>query len=193
VTHEPAITTFDYDALRDSLAAAGAVVTLAELHGGLAGALCAGGVPAATVWLADCLEDQELEPLGDLNDSLTEVIAATWRVLDGRQLEFEPLLPSDDTALEEQVQALGLWCHGFVAGLGSSAPELAARGVADDAVAEVIRDFTEISRAGLSDEEAAGDDQPDFALAELREYLRAGVQIVFEDLAERRAAARDLH
>jgi yecA family protein len=193
VTHEPAITTLDYDDLRDSLAAAGAVVTLAELHGGLAGALCAGGAPAATLWLADWLEDQELEPPAELNDLLTDVLAVTWRMLEGRQLEFEPLLPSDDAALEEQVQALALWCHGFVAGLGASAPELAARTAPDDAVAEVIRDFTEISRAGLSDEEAAGEDQPDFALAELREYLRAGVQIVFEELAERRAAARDLH
>jgi uncharacterized protein YgfB (UPF0149 family) len=190
------MTTLDYDALRDSLASAGAVVTLAELHGGMAGALCAGGAPAATLWLADCFEDQRLEPTGELSDSLADVVAVTWRTLEGRQLQFEPLLPGDDAALEEQVEALALWCHGFVAGLGASAPELTVRvsaGAADDTVAEVVRDFAEISRAGLGDDEAAGQDQADFALAELREYVRAGVQIVFEDLAERRAAARDLH
>jgi uncharacterized protein YgfB (UPF0149 family) len=46
----------------------------------------------------------------------------------------------------------------------------------------------------LSEAEAAGEDQPDFALAELIEYVRVCVQIVFEELAPRRAAAaRDVH
>ena len=45
----------------------------------------------------------------------------------------------------------------------------------------------------LSEDEAEGRDQPDFALAELREYVRAGVQMVFEELAPRREAVRDKH
>ena len=72
--------------------------------------------------------------------------------------------------------------------LGSTAP--AAEG---DSIREVLRDFAEISRAGLSDEEAAGEDQPDFALAQIHEYVRVSVQIVFEELAPVRAAARELH
>ncbi len=196
MTNEPATTILDYDTLRDSLRDAGAVVTLAELHGGMCGALCAGGAPAAARWLEDCLVDQQLTATGELNASLGEVVAATWRMLEGRELKFEPLLPDDDAPLEEQVQALALWCHGFVAGLGASAPELAKlsrAGGAEGTVTEVINDFTQISRADFRDDEAAGQDQPDFALAQLHEYVRAAVQIVFEDLAGRRAAARDLH
>mgnify|MGYP003344636055 FL=1 len=56
-----------------------------------------------------------------------------------------------------------------------------------------LGDFSEISRAALSEDEAEGRDQPDFALAELREYVRAGVQMVFEELAPRREAVRDKH
>ncbi len=41
----------------------------------------------------------------------------------------------------------------------------------------------------MSEDEASGQDQADFALAELREYVRAGVQMVFEELAPRREAA----
>jgi uncharacterized protein YgfB (UPF0149 family) len=193
VTNGPVTTTFDYDVLRDSLADAGAVVTLAELHGGMCGALCAGGVGAAVGWLEDCIADQQLASSGGLKTSLAEVIEASLRMLEGRELRFEPLLPSDDAPLEEQVHALAGWCHGFVAGLGASAPRLASRAGADATLTEVVNDFTQISRAGLSDREAAGEDQPDFALAQLREYVRAGVQIVFEDLAPRRAAERDLH
>jgi len=198
VTNEP-ITTLDYDSLRDSLAEAGAVVALAELHGGVCGALCAGGAPAAEHWLEDCLEDQELEASDDLDASLENVVAASSRMLEQSEFVFEPLLPGDDASLEEQVQALALWCHGFVTGLGANAPELAGRGVRAaaggdaEAVAEVVGDFTEISRAGLDEDEDAGGDQAGFALAELREYVRASVQMVFEELAPRREAARDRH
>lgn len=199
MTNEPAITPLDYDTLRDSLAQAGAVVALAELHGGVCGALCAGGAPAAKYWLEDCLVDQELDATEELDASLVNVVAASSRMLEETGFEFEPLLPGDDATLEEQVQALALWCHGFVSGLGANAPELAVRGTrAPDsgdaaAIAEVVGDFTEISRAGLSEDEAAGQDQADFALAELREYVRAGVQMVFEELAPRREAAKDRH
>ncbi|MEO8463819.1 MAG: UPF0149 family protein [Gammaproteobacteria bacterium] len=199
MTNEPAITPLDYDTLRDSLAQAGAVVALAELHGGVCGALCAGGASAAAYWLEDCLQDQELDATEELDASLTNVVIASSRMLDQPGFEFEPLLPDDAAPLDEQVQALALWCHGFVTGLGANAPELAARGARTQGngeaatVAEVIGDFTEISRAGLSEDEAAGQDQADFALAELREYVRAGVQMVFEDLAPRRDAAKDRH
>jgi len=199
VTNEPSITPLDYDSLRDSLAQAGAVVALAELHGGLCGALCAGGTPAAAYWLEDCLEDQELDATEALDASLANVVAASSRMLEETGFEFEPLLPNDDAPLEEQVQALALWCHGFVTGLGANAPELAARGPrapdsgAAGAIAEVVGDFTEISRVGLSEAEADGDDEADFALAELREYVRAGVQMVFEELAQRREASKDRH
>jgi len=199
VTNEPAITPLDYDSLRDSLAQAGAVVALAELHGGVCGALCAGGGPAAAYWLEDCLKDQELDETEELDVSLANVLAASSRMLEETEFEFEPLLPDDDAPLEEQVQALALWCHGFVIGLGANAPELAASGVRTPAggeggaVTEVVGDFTEISRVGLSEEEAAGRAQADFALFELREYVRAGVQMVFEELAPRREAAQDRH
>lgn len=199
MTTEPGNTLLDYDSLRDSLAQAGAVVALAELHGGVCGALCAGGTPAAEHWLEDCLEDQEIDSSAELDASLRSVVAVSTLMLEEPDFAFEPLLPDDDAPLDEQVQALALWCHGFVTGLGANAPELApqsGRAAATpeaQAIAEVVGDFTEISRAALSEDEAEGRDQPDFALAELREYVRAGVQMVFEELGSRREAARDRH
>jgi uncharacterized protein len=199
MTTEPGNTQLDYDSLRDSLAQAGAVVALAELHGGVCGALCAGGAPAAAHWLKDCLEDQEIDSTAELDASFHSLVAVSSLMLEEPDFVFEPLLPDDDAPLDEQVQALALWCHGFVTGLGANAPELAPRrgraaGTPEgEAIAEVVGDFSEISRAALSEDEAEGRDQPDFALAELREYVRAGVQMVFEELAPRREAARDKH
>lgn len=197
MTPGPGSTTLDYAALRDSLASAGVVVALAELHGGICGALCAGAASAAERWVRDSLADQELDSTAGADDSLRELVSASWRMLDGEELAFRPLLPTDDEPLEEQVQALAVWCHGFLAGVGVSAPEV-GRGAADIAtpaeIGEILGDFAEISRAGLSEAEAAGEDQPDFALAELTEYVRVSVQLVFEELAPRRAAAAtDVH
>jgi uncharacterized protein YgfB (UPF0149 family) len=199
VTNEPAFLPLDYDSLRDSLAQAGAVVTLAELHGGVCGALSAGGAHAAEHWLEDCLQDQELDATEDLSVSLANFVAASSRTLEESAFTFEPLLPDDDASLEEQVQALALWCHGFVTGLCANAPELAGPGTRAQAtgdagtVAEVVGDFTEISRAGLGDDDESGQEEAGFALAELREYVRAGVQMVYEELAPRREAAQDRH
>ena len=196
MTPGPGSTALDYAALRDSLASAGVVVALAELHGGICGALCAGAASAAERWVRDSLADQELDSAAGVDDSLQELVSASWRMLDGEELAFRPLLPTDDEPLEEQVQALAFWCQGFLGGVGVSAPDVGAANEAASLaeIGEILADFAEISRAGMSEAEAAGEDQPDFALAELIEYVRVSVQLVFEELAPRRAvAARDVH
>jgi hypothetical protein len=195
--------TFEYETLRDSLAHSGAIVELAELHGGVCGALCGGGPPAAERWLDDCFKDQDVTMAEDVQAPLREIVGVSWRTLDGKDLAFEPLLPDDESPLDEQVQALGLWCHGFLGGLGASAPDVARGPVlkrrtdtaaSPVAIDEIVADFSEISRVGLSDDDTVDRNQADFALAELKEYVRVSVQIVFDDLLARRAAAaRDVH
>lgn len=197
------ISTNDYDTLRESLRSAGALLALPELHGGLCGALCAGGPTAAERWLDDFLADHEARKAADVRAVGRDLERAAWQSLADGELAFEPLLPSDDAPLEEQVQALAHWCHGFLNGLGATAPDLVGRNlkptataaaVATAEVAEILGDFSEISRAGIDDEDAADRDRADFALAELKEYARVSAQIVFEQLVERRAAAaRDVH
>jgi uncharacterized protein YgfB (UPF0149 family) len=182
--------------LRDVLGAAGTVVALAELHGGVCGAMCAGGPDAARRWLIDSLDDGEAGgPPATVADDLDELIGTSSKMLEEGQLKFEPLLPSDDAPLAERVEALALWCQGFLSGVGSTAPAAASGSVEGETLGEILRDFAEISRAGLSDEEAAGRGQPDFALAEIQEYVRVSVQIAFEELAPVRAAAaaREVH
>jgi uncharacterized protein YgfB (UPF0149 family) len=195
VTPSPASSPLDYDRLRDALADAGAVVALAEVHGGVCGALCAGGARAARRWLEECLDDQQLVvSTAGVAAELEELLGASERTLADPDLTFEPLLPDDDAPLAEQVQALALWCQGFLSGVGTTAPNAARQNVEDGSLTEILRDFAEISRAGLSEEEAAGQGQADFALAEIHEYVRVSVAVAFEELAaERTAAARDVH
>jgi uncharacterized protein YgfB (UPF0149 family) len=110
-------------------------------------------------------------------------------MLESEELTFRPLLPSDDEPLAEQVEAVAAWCQGFLSGVGSTAPAAARSAAEGAALGEILRDFAEISRAGLSEEEAEGLDEPDFALAQIQEYVRVSVQIVFEELGPLRAAA----
>jgi uncharacterized protein YgfB (UPF0149 family) len=188
------IPALDYDGLRDTLVAAGAVVAPAELHGGVCGALCAGGVPAAKRWLLDALEDEQLAASPTkLAGDLEALIDTSAKILHADDLEFEPLLPDDDAPLADQVEAIAAWCQGFLSGIGSTAPAAIRDSAEGNAIAEILRDFAEISRAGLSDEEAAGQNQPDFALAELHEYVRVSVALVFAELGPLRAPSSDVH
>jgi uncharacterized protein YgfB (UPF0149 family) len=122
-------------------------------------------------------------------DDLDELVSASSKMLESEELTFRPLLPSDDEPLAEQVEAVAAWCQGFLSGVGSTAPAAARSAAEGAALGEILRDFAEISRAGLSEEEAGGLDEPDFALAEIQEYVRVSVQIVFEELGPLRAAA----
>jgi uncharacterized protein YgfB (UPF0149 family) len=202
VTAGSHISTNDYDALRESLSGSGTIVSLAELHGGLCGALCAGGLTAAERWLDGFLSDSDMADAAGTRAVGVELERAAWTALAEAELAFEPLLPSEDAQLEEQVQALALWCSGFLNGIGASAPDLigrnaktaAAAAIVSAEVAEILGDFAEMSRAGIDDEDVTDRDRADFALAELKEYVRVSVQIVFEQLADRReATARDAH
>ncbi len=200
MTSGPPLTRHDYDALRESLTDSGALLALPELHGGVSGALCAGGPVAAARWVDGFFADHEASNIPQAQDAAQELVRVTWQTLVGGELAFEPLLPDEDVPLEEQVHALALWCHGFLNGLGASAPDLEVRGRTADAddtsgeVSEILADFGEISRAGIDEQDAEDRDTADFALAELKEYARVSTQIVFEDFAERRAAAaRDAH
>lgn len=124
-------------------------------------------------------------------DQLRELELYSWRTLSGSGLEFYPLLPDDDAILGERVAALALWCHGFLSGLGLAGFSLDSDQTGESTAGpleEILCDFSEISRAAVGADEFDDEDQADFALAELIEYVRVSVQIVFEELEPSRAS-----
>ena len=110
----------------------------------------------------------------------------SWQAMGAGDFELELVLPDDDFDLGERVAGLAAWCHGFVGGLGVAGLSLAEHApAARDQLEEIIADFTEISRASTDVEDVV---EGGFQLASIVEFVRAGVQIVFETLAEQRAA-----
>ena len=172
----------DYAILDEQLRAAGAAIAPAELHGVVCGLICASGREAAADWIAQQAATFS-GPGVDVEATvaaLDELEGKTWSALNGSQLQFEPVLPDDDSDLGERAAALGQWCHGFVGGLvlggwtdGDNC---------DPDVLEIVGDFSAISNVGI----AAADDDGDAgetSFFELAEYVRVGAQLVFESLA----------
>jgi len=176
---------YGYESLSEELARAGVVPSLAELHGGLTGMMCIAGVAAADRWLDQQLEEWSQSGETPLGRALHAVELDTWRMLNDTDMSFEPLLPSDEQPLDAQVRGLASWCQGFLSGLGLGGLTLDGTTSGEDTVAEIAKDFAEISRAALGPEDEREPEQAGFALAELKEYVRVSVQILFEHFGER--------
>jgi len=178
-----------YRIVAEELAGAGLPMGLAELHGSLCGVMCSGGVAASRAWLQQCLDDcgQVREQMERPRAALAELELDTWRTLTGSEMSFAPLLPDDDEALEQRLQALAAWCRGFVTGLGLGGLQLTGDDQRDsDELNEIVGDFIEISRVTLESHDAQDEIEADFSLTELTEYVRVCVQIVYEELLQRR-------
>jgi uncharacterized protein YgfB (UPF0149 family) len=189
----------DYATLSVALDGLGSAMTVSELHGGFCGVLCAGGAAAASTWIEERVAETEApaDEAEEALDAFRVMEVETRRALASADLEFTPLLPEDDSALDARVEELALWCHAFISGLafgGLSLPEGSKRlpvdsdaeAATETSLEEIVKDFAAISRAGLSAGELSDPTDADFALAEIVEYVRVSVQIVLEEIADTR-------
>ena len=154
----------------------------AEAHGTLVGALCTAPTYRFEDWLQEILPQGRAETLA--NTTLHGLFFVTSETLAAQELEFTPLLPEDTQPLGERAGALAQWCVGFLYGLGSGS--IQDLKTLPGEVGEVVRDFDEITRVGIDGGES--DEQNENAYAELVEFVRVGVQLVFEELGPLRDA-----
>jgi uncharacterized protein len=154
-----------------------AVTEPAEAHGSLAGALCATDAYGVDDWLAEILPEG-MVPEEAAISSLRELYETTRAALTGTQMQFELLMPDDDEPIQLRTEALTLWCNGFVYGLGTGGAPDPERLPGE--AGEIVRDMAQIMRAGVDERE--GIEANESALAELVEFVRVGVQVVFEEL-----------
>lgn len=124
--------------------------------------------------------------LDRIHSPLEQLQLQTWQALAGSEMRFTPLLPDDDDDLAERVQALALWCHGFVSAIGLAGQDFSRHAGAAE-MEELIGDFAQISRAGLGVDELEDERLAEFTFVELVEYVRVGVQYVYEELSASRA------
>jgi len=160
-----------------------------ESHGALCGMLCAQGATKASQWMLHVLGEREesSKSLQQAGKKLLQIHQMSVEQMNDIDSNFELMLPDDDEPLEARVEALGVWCQGFVFGL-------AIGGIKEDTELpvdskELIKDIVEISRAGyVVDEEAElavseeGDEEDEVAFMEVSEYVRMGTLLIYEEL-----------
>jgi uncharacterized protein YgfB (UPF0149 family) len=187
-----------FDQVAAALKGAGSPAHAAEMHGSLCGLACLLG-PASTIpWMAEVMEDAG--PAGadtGMDDpvALLESLArASAAALEEGDMSFRPLLPDDEVLLTERAESLAHWCQGFAHGLAVGGELGDAReALGGDLMGEIIGDITELARVAFTGDETEAEGEA--AYAELVEYLRVSVQLVFEEMrpARERAAARSTH
>ncbi len=162
--------TFDSTAL--ALERAAVALSPSEAHGILTGLVCAGIREDAAVLAALGGSDDDSE--------LQEVALATCAELAARLDEgdftFMPLLPDETVPAVQRSRAVVDWCRGFTSGFASPGEPTARTPLADEA----LSDIHELAQAGGTVNE---DD-----LTEIVEYLRVGVQLLYD---EGRGGVRD--
>jgi len=169
----------DYDELAQALEQAEIPTSAAEAHGIICGLLCAPEDKTPN-WqtLIFGRHEQRLHSGGqELSRLLQALYQDTADRLQGEDFDFTPLLPVGNRAMGQQVESLAEWCQGCIFGLvaGGVRDILAWPGEAG----EFIKDISKISDAEWDEGEDA--ESGEKALTEIVEYMRAGVQLVYEE------------
>jgi uncharacterized protein YgfB (UPF0149 family) len=175
----------DFDAIEQLLSALGASWEAAEAHGAFCGRACLSGVASIRTWVDELLaESDAADVLAKERAKTLETLAAnTILQLEAGDMGFKLLMPGDEESLYIRTAALVDWCHGFMHGLVTAGG--ADEGPQSDAlevevVSEILDDFSEITKAGAGEDEG---EESENAYAELIEYVRVSVQLVYDETA----------
>ncbi|MFT4045294.1 MAG: UPF0149 family protein [Solimonas sp.] len=170
-----------YEQLSDALSRVGRSGDAAEYHGALCGALCL--VKPDDIDLMRLIEagDAPVPNDAEARRAFVALRDETVEALQDSGMVFALLLPDDEVALVPRTRALVAWCEGFLYGLASR-PGLDLKKLSEDA-REIVHDLTEFTQAAVGEEEDPNIEET--AYAELVEYVRVGVQLLYMELHPR--------
>ena len=173
-------TALDFETVDQALHHAEAGINACESHGILCGLLCAQQPFDLQMWLLHTLigSHEENPTVTETRALLAQLAQIAIQQLNDADYGFTLLLPDDEHALQTRTLAVSQWCQGFLEGLrlaGVAHPET----LPGDA-GEVMGDLLEISKTARFQVEDSNDNEADFA--ELIEFLRAGIRLVYEEL-----------
>lgn len=146
-------------------------------HGFLCGRLCCGAMPLETLvetstsWLG-LLEEQGKAAENPLRDFYEEALTS----LEDISFLFQPILPDDELPLPERLVAVGSWCSNYISGLGEG---MSSEFEVSEDAKEALEDIAAIGQVSV-DFDTDDDGERDYA--ELIEYIRIAVQLIFTDL-----------
>ena len=173
-------TELDFETVDQALTRAETGINASEGHGTLCGLLCAQQPFDAQTWLLHTLiaTDSESASVAETRKLLVRLAETVARQLSDVDFGFTLLLPDDEQPLQTRTLAVSQWCQGFLEGLRLA--QVAHPETLPGDAGEVMSDILEISKAARFQVEDSNENEADFA--ELVEFLRAGIQLVYEEL-----------
>ena len=157
----------------------------AELQGLLCGAVCADGSgPSDDGWL-ELIHAHSGQDLAAGTDAapLLEFRQRVLTSLTDDTLAFPLLLPDDDAALGARLEALALWCGGFLSGFGLAGGT--TEGLDEDAHS-ALEDMVAIAAV---DPESEGGEAAEGQFLEVSEYVRMAVLMLLAGVHARAVEA----
>ena len=159
-------------------------IDVSEYHGKISACLCCDNISAEDLLPEEVNADgnsQSSETI-ELKTVLVNVVVETLEKLNDKEMTFYPLLSPDSASLTDRTRSLSSWCQGFIDGFGFA---IAQKNVpidpaGQDIIGEIIEDFSQISK--LTCASVMNQDEEELAYMELVEYVRVGVQLIFEEM-----------
>lgn len=166
----------NYNELGELLKNSGASAHAADCHGFLCGQICVSGASQRDTWEEYLdLQTEEDTLAEECNEEIDVLLTETIRFLNSPELDFQLLLPDDETPLAERVIALGEWCYGFLNGFALG--QQSGLVLSNEEGKELIENFTRICHIEAAEVADESDEQ---ALFELVEYVRIGTIYIYD-------------
>jgi len=175
-----------YTQIESTLALASIELSVSEVHGTVIGAIAnhlKTGVSPDLLKLIEPESDANDGRYSQLSELLYDLYRENSEVLFESKEGYDLLLPDEDESIGTRVDALANWSKGYLLGLlyndRFSVDQLPESG------SEIARDMMEIAEAaaGADDEQ-----EEDWALGELEEYIKVGSQLIFEFIYSERSS-----
>jgi uncharacterized protein len=186
----------NYDHWTSQLDQHSVMASAAELQGLIAGMLSA-GIPADAGTILPVLYDflNDGQALNThLKGLIEQLIAETARQLAEEDYSLQLLLPSDDDAMPERLEAMIEWAQAFLVGFAIQQTDLSL--VSPD-VREAIDQLTEVTRIDIYTEDDASDAENEESYFLVLEHMRLLVLTCFNEVGQKftisEVAAKTLH
>ena len=173
---------FEYiDKIREK---SGISIDVSECHGKISACLCSENMTAEALLPEEinadesCLSAETMK----LKTVLLSLIAETLEQLNDAEMSFYPLLSPDAESITDRTLTLSRWCQGFIDGFGLviAQKNISIDQIKQDIIGEIIEDFSQISK--LTSASVMNEDGEELAYMEVVEYVRVGVQLIFEEM-----------
>ncbi|MCB5225846.1 UPF0149 family protein [Alishewanella sp. 16-MA] len=173
-----------YDRWSKALEQAHVMASAAELHGLMSG-LLSGGLSAKSAdfiaVLYDFLNDGQALPAA-LKADVQQLISNTAISLQSGEYDFALLLPNEDDALVERLEAMVEWTQAFLVGFAVQQTDLSL--VSED-VREAVEQLTEVTKVDLTTSSDSSAEENEEAYYMVLEHIRLMVFSCFNDVGQK--------